>query len=68
MAGINAGEFVNCTPLSNACIFIVGTDFSVVWDSERSRIDHIMADKEGLNMIKANAVIKCTMMMCVDWK
>ena len=68
MAGINAGEFVNCTPLFKACIFIMGTDVSVVRDPERSRVDHIMADKEGLDMIKANAAIECTMMMCVDWK
>ena len=68
MAGINVGECVNSTPLFNACIFIVGTDVSVVRDPERSRVDHIMADKEGLDMIKANAAIEFTMIMCVDWK
>ena len=68
MADINAGEFDNCTPFSNARIFIVGTNLSDVGDSERSREDHIMADKEGLNTIRAIAAINCTMLMCADWK
>jgi hypothetical protein len=66
MADSNAGEFDNCTPCSNASI--EGTDVSVVRNSERSREDHIMADKEGLNTINAIAAIDCTMMMCADWK
>jgi hypothetical protein len=66
MAGHHPGEFVNCTPLSNARIVIVGADVSVGGDSERSRIDHIMADKEGWNKIKQIVAINCTIMMCVD--
>jgi hypothetical protein len=68
MAGMNPGEFVNSTPLSNASIFIVGTGFSVVRDSERSREDHIMADKEGFNKIKEIPAIPFTMIRCADWK
>jgi hypothetical protein len=71
MADSNSGEFDNCMPFSNAFIFIVGlvggTDV-VVGGSERFREDHIVADREGLSMVKAIAAINCAMMMCADWK
>jgi hypothetical protein len=68
MAGMNPGEFVNCTPLSNVPSSIVGTGVSVVRDFENSRVDHIMADREGLNKIKTFPAIPCTMIRCADWK
>jgi hypothetical protein len=69
MADVHSGEFDNCTPSSNLSIVIGGLVLRTdVWDSEGFREDHIMADKEGLDTIKAIVAINCMMLMCADWK